>query len=214
MLAANALYLGAGCGILWGIRGWRTLPETLRLHGFAYILGIASFGVTASLVLIGGAGLGTPRVLALTLGWAAVGAALGVARSRPLPRALRLGDGGPEPGVIVGVVAAALTLVLLEGFFRAARLQGLTGYDAFAFWVPKAKAIYFFGGLDPQLFRTLPGPSYPLLVPALQAMDFRLMGAADATTIALQYWFLLAGFLFAVAGLLRPRVPLALIWPF
>jgi hypothetical protein len=80
--------------------------------------------------------------------------------------------------------------------------------------VPKAKAIYFFGGLDPQLFRTLPGPSYPLLVPALQALDFRLMGAADATTIAVQYWFLLAGFVFAAAGLLRPRVPLALVWPF
>ena len=52
---------------------------------------------------------------------------------------------------------------LLEALFRAARLQSLQAYDAWAFWVPKAKAIYFFGGLDEQVFTTAPGPSYPPL---------------------------------------------------
>jgi len=178
------------------------------------VLGVAVVATSATLVLIAGSGLGLAVTLALPLALAAAGVALGRARRRPLPRRLASGRTSRERIVLGGVAAAALTVVLLEAFFRAARLQGLTAYDAFAFWVPKAKAIYFFGGLDPELFRTLPGPSYPLLVPALQAMDFRLMGAADATTIALQYWFLLAGFVFAVAGLLRPRVPLALIWPF
>jgi len=35
MLAANLLYLVAGCGVLWGIRGWRTWAELLRLLGLA-----------------------------------------------------------------------------------------------------------------------------------------------------------------------------------
>ena len=61
---------------------------------------------------------------------------------------------------------------------------------------------------------TMWAPSYPLLVPALQAMDFQLMGAADQNTIAVQYWFLLAGFVGAVAGLLNPHVPSYLVWPF
>src|SRR5439155_15147535 len=81
-------------------------------------------------------------------------------------------------------------------------------------WVPNAKAIYFFGGLGEQLFRTLAHPSYPLLIPALQAMDFHLMGSADATTLALQYWFLLVGFVLAGWSLLRSLVGPALVWPF
>ena len=214
MLAANALYLIAGTGVLWGIRGWRSLGELLRLLGLAYVLGVATVATTATLLLIAGSGLGLAITLAVPIACAAAGVALGHARGRRFPRRLASGGQRGERLLLVGIVSAALTVVLLEAFFRAARLQGLVGYDAFAFWVPKAKAIYFFGGLDPQLFRTLPGPSYPLLAPALQALDFRLMGAADATTIALQYWFLLAGFVGAAAGLLRPRVPLVLIWPF
>ena len=46
--------------------------------------------------------------------------------------------------------------LLLEALFRSARLQSLQAFDAWAFWVPKAKAIYFFGGLDEQIFTTAP----------------------------------------------------------
>jgi hypothetical protein len=74
--------------------------------------------------------------------------------------------------------------------------------------------IYGLGGLDRDLIASIPGPPYPLLIPTLQAIDFHFMGRADTTTLHVQYAFLLAGFVFAVLSLLRPRVPLALAWPF
>ncbi len=107
----------------------------------------------------------------------------------------------------------ALTGLLLEALFRAARLQSLQAYDAWAFWVPKAKAIYFFGGLDHQVFTTFPGPTYPPLVPILDAAAFHAMGSADVTTFHLQYWFLVVGAVAAIAGCLYRHVPAWLLWP-
>jgi len=214
LCAAQALFLVAGLGVLWALRGWRTWADVFRLAGVAYLVGVALVAVEATLVLVAGAGIGTPFVVALSLGSAAVGAAVALLRRRPAPRGLGLERPRFEPSSLAALSGALITAVVLAAFFRTARLQGNVAYDAWAFWVPKAKAIYFFGGLDEQLFRTLPGPSYPLLVPALQAMDFHLMGSADTATLAVQYWFLLVGFVLAMWGLLRPLVPAVLIWPF
>ena len=93
----------------------------------------------------------------------------------------------------------------IEAFYRVAHLQGPESFDGWAFWTAKAKAIYFFGGLDEHLFRTLPGATYPILLPTLHAIAFHFMGSADTVTLHLQYWLLLVGFVGAVAGLLRPR---------
>ena len=109
---------------------------------------------------------------------------------------------------------AALTAVLLASFFREARIQPLTAWDAWGFWMPKAKVIYFFGGLDPTYFRHLAGPSYPLFVPALAAMNFRFMGSADTTTLAVQWWLFAVGFVWAGAGLLRRIAPAVPTWIF
>src|SRR6185437_3693285 len=57
------------------------------------------------------------------------------------------------------------------------------------------------------------GPSYPPLVPALEAASFQFMGSADTVTLHLQFWFLFAGFAAAVAGVLSRRVPPLLLWP-
>jgi hypothetical protein len=92
--------------------------------------------------------------------------------------------------------------------------RGLSAWDAWAFWVPKAKAIYYFGGLDEQFFRELVNPTYPTLLPALEASSFGAMGSADVVTLHLQFWFLACGFVASVAGLLAPRVPALLLWPF
>ena len=108
--------------------------------------------------------------------------------------------------------SSAWRCVYFEALFRSGRLAGLDEFDGWAFWVPKAKAIYFFGGLDPQFFPELPGPSYPPLVPALSTTSFHFMGSADVVTLHLQFWFFLVGFVAAVAGLsaARPRI---LLWP-
>ena len=123
-------------------------------------------------------------------------------------------DTGSRGLGLVGLAFAALVVVYLEALFRAGRLAGLSAWDAWSFWVPKAKAIYYFDGLDEQFFRELPNATYPPLVPALEAAAFEFMGSADVVTLHLQFWFLACGFVAAVAGLLAPRVPAVLLWPF
>lgn len=95
----------------------------------------------------------------------------------------------------------------------ARRLQSLQAFDAWAFWVPKAKALYFFEGLDEQVFTTSAGPTYPPLVPILEAAAFHAMGSVDVVTVHLQFWFLVLGAVAAIAGLLARHVPAWALWP-
>ena len=74
-----------------------------------------------------------------------------------MPRGFGDGRGSSTTALLTTAAGVALTGLLLEALFRAVRLQSLQAYDAWAFWVPKAKAIFFFGGLDEQVFTTLPG---------------------------------------------------------
>jgi hypothetical protein len=213
ILALNLVFLAAGGAVLWGIRGWRSWAEFVRLIGLAYLLGVAVEGVLATLVLVGGGGVGVPFVLVSALLVVVGGVVLGrhLERRRPTwhdERSTR------EPFALVAIAVAALAAVALEALFRVARLQGVAGWDGWAFWTPKAESIYFAGGLDVGALRQLANPSYPMLVPALQAMDFHFMGKADTVTLAVQYWILLTGFVLSLVALLRPRVPLWVLCPF
>jgi hypothetical protein len=214
LLLLNLLFLLAGVGLLWGIRGWTAWTEPIELLGVAYLLGLAAVCVAATVVLSLGGGLSTGVVLVLTLGTAAAGVAIGAARRRPVPRRLGSWSISMSPGALATAGLALLTAVVLAAFARAAYHAPVGAWDAWAFWLPKAKGIYHYGGLDEQLLRALPGGSYPLLVPALDAMDFRFIGSADSTLLGLQYWLMFAGFVFAVAGLLRRLVSPALVWLF
>ena len=121
---------------------------------------------------------------------------------------------GSDGGLLVAAAGIAASGLLLAGFFRAARLSGLYWWDAWSFWIPKAKAIYQFGELDVGFFTVLPGPSYPPLVPVLDAAAFHVMGSADVVTLHVQYWLFAVGFVWALAGLLAERVPDWILWPF
>jgi hypothetical protein len=63
------------------------------------------------------------------------------------------------------------------------------------------------------VFTTFPGPTYPPLVPILDAASFHAMGGADTTTLHLQYWFIVVGAVVAIAGALYRHVPAWLLWP-
>jgi hypothetical protein len=210
LLALNLLLLVVGAFLLFALRGWETWSELVRLAGFAYLLGVAAMGSVWVWELVVGIDLSFASIFVTAI-LVCLGAALVARRlGRRLPRAF-----APPLARISAAagVFAALTVVYLEALFRAGRLRELYEFDAWAFWVPKAKAIYYFGGLDHQFFRELPGQSYPPLVPALEAAAFHFMGSADAVTLHLQFWLLMVGFAAAVIGLLSPRVPALLLWP-
>ena len=210
LVLLNAFAFGVGAGLLWGLRGWRTWWELARLTGVAYMLGVAGLGVALTLVLVSGIVFSLATILLTGLVLAGIGIAVGRQLGRPRPTLGR----GPRRIGLAGAALAALVIVYLEALFRAARLSGLYAFDAWSFWVPKAKAIYFFGGLDEQFFSELPNATYPPLVPALEATAFHFMGSADAVTLHVQFWFFLTGFVAAVAGLLAGRVPPVLLWSF
>ena len=211
LLLLNGFLLAVGVAALFAVRGWRTWGELARLVGLAYLLGVAASGVVWVLELV--FGIPFTRLTTLLTGVVLIVVSVGVGRrlGRRLPPASR------RPALprlsLVTAVFVAVAVVVFEALFRAGRLRGLYEYDAWAFWVPKAKAIFFFHGLDEHFFTTLPGPSYPPLVPALEASALQFMGGADVVSLHLQFWFLLVGFFTAVIGLLAPRVPPLLLWP-
>jgi hypothetical protein len=205
----DVFLLAVGVPVLFLLRGWRTWGELVRLAGFAFVLGVAVTGVAFVIELVLGLDLSFVTVLATGTGLALAAAGVGVGVGRRLPSM----QSGALPAVsLAAAIPAALLLVCLEAFFRAGRLAGLYEFDAWSFWIPKAKAIYYYGGLDAQFFRELPGPTYPPLVPAHDAAVFRFVGSPDVVTLHLLYWSLFAGFVWAVAGLLLQRVRPILVW--
>ena len=206
----HLIVLGVGCCLIWGARGLRSWAELARLSGLAYLIGVATLGVALSVELVAGVPFGLASVTVTCLVLALAGLVLGRLFGRAPPR-LR---GCEAEGM--GFVAAsygALVVVYVEALFRAGRLAPLSNYDGWAFWVPKAEAIYFLGGLDERFFRQLPNPTYPPLVPALEPATFHAMGSADVVTLHVQFWCFLTGFVVAVGGLLAPRVHAVLLWP-
>lgn len=213
LVALNAAFALVGLSFLWALRGFARWTDVVRLTGLGYVLGLAAFGLVWTQLLVLGVPFGAwGVVLTLALGSAlGCGAALSLGRARPGPLAGGRPRGGAAP--LVSALGVALAGLMLEALFRSARLQSLQAFDAWAFWVPKGKAIYYFGGLDEQVFTTSPGPTYPPLVPILDAASFHAMGAADTVTFHLQYWFVVAGALAAIAGCLMRHVPAWLLWP-
>ena len=205
----NAVLLVVGTSVLWSLRGFPTWSDVVRLSGLAYLLGVASLGAVLVFELTVGIPVGLISVLVssslLCAGACVAGFAVG--RARP--------SGRPNVRLTVPTaIFAALVIVYFEALFRSGRLAGLYEWDGWAFWVPKAKAIYYFGGLDENFFNELPAQTYPPLVPAFEAVAFHFMGSVDQVTLHLQFWFFYLGFVGAVIGLLCTRVRPLLLWPF
>jgi hypothetical protein len=200
LLLANALFLAAGFGIR------RLLGSTLgagSASGLAltYLAGLASFGVLAQLLLV--VGLALSRVETVALALTLLGAGLVRQPRTPAARTASPPRRGRE--TLLGLLAAAVLLTAgVQSLF-----EPLAAWDAWAFWIPKAKSIVLFNGLDPHFFASAPpttNPDYPLLLPAVEAMDFRFMGGFDTQVVHLQFWLVLVAFLVALPALLRDRV--------
>jgi len=212
LIGLNLGYLLTGLILLWALRGYETLSIALRLAGLAYLLGVALNGTLWTLLTIFGVPF-TPLVLLFsTVLICLLSLITGLRLHRPVSLSLRFPP--VRVGLLVHATGISLTGVFFEALFRTARLHGLYAWDAWAFWIPKAKALYYYHGLDVGFFTSLPGPSYPPLLPVLDAASFFAMGSPDVITLHVQFWFFSVGFTWAISGLLVERVPSVLLWPF
>ena len=174
-------YLAAGSSLVWATGLGRT-PRALAFHaGLALLLGWALAGIAASWLLSAGAAA-TPLQVAAVLALAAAAAVAAGRRAAPLPRPRALPE--TRGGRLLAAAAAALLVAYLLVHLRRALATGANWWDAWAFWLPKAKSLYHFGGLDiaPGGFTSFANPEYPPLVPAVDALVFHLNGSADAAT--------------------------------
>lgn len=209
----NLAVLGVGAGVLWGFGALRWWTDLVRLAGVAYLLGLASLMILLTFELVLGVPINPLTSAVSLIGLAAAGLALGMRRGQARPSLRPPEWYFPRISLFVAVSLAGI-VVYFQGLFRAARLSSILGeWDGWWFWVPKAKAIYFFGRLEPEFLVFLPNLSYPPGLPALHAVAFHAMGSADDVTLHVQYWFYAVGFTAALAGLLAPRVRQTILVP-
>jgi hypothetical protein len=121
----------------------------------------------------------------------------------------------PRPSWPALGAAAALAAVLAE-YARAFAVAPLNRYDAWAIWALKGHALYAFGWADPTVFAgseyRFANLDYPLLLPSLEAVDFRAMGAFDTRLLHLQFLFVLVAALAALGTVLAGRVHPLVLW--
>ncbi|MDX6600656.1 MAG: hypothetical protein QOE87_4543 [Gaiellales bacterium] len=203
LLAANAVLALAGAGALMLTGTWYRLAPASRIAP-ALLAGFALAAVALPPLIY--LGLSPTPLVTGTLALAVLLA--GYLRRRRTPvHATRDASGG---GLLVFAIAAAASIPLLV---RAAS-EPLVKFDAYADWVLKARSLYGHGGVFSGAFDThmlshyylASHREYPLGLPAIEAFDFHMMGAADARLIHLQFVFLAAAFGGTVWSLLRPRV--------
>jgi hypothetical protein len=212
LAALDALYLLAGLGLLVGTGHVRSARSALRLGGLALTVGWAAAGAASVVLLVAGLSLAPWQVAAACIGLAAAGAAVGrVTPAVAEPPPLRAGRAWP-----LVLLAVAVLVFYVEELGRRAFAAGATYHqDAWGFWLPKAKTIALFGGLDtrPGGVTSFSHADYPPLLPVLEASAFRFMDGLHASMLPVQEWLLAAAFLAALAGLLARRVPPAALWP-
>jgi hypothetical protein len=197
---ANALMLVLGAGLMPYLRLARTRRELLSRLPLAYAVGLAATGILAADLAV----VDVPVGWALLAGFAAVAATLGLRRLPGghvrLPGS-RLRD-LPAYAVLAVIAAFAVPLAKLLA------VNPLNAIDGWVIWGLRARALYDFGHPVAPIFTD---PAYqalqhPLFLPALEALDFRIMGGFDGTVVHLQLFGFAIAFVGGAWGLLRTRV--------
>ena len=182
-----------------------TSPGSL---GLAYLVGVVVLGSLWTMLLIAGVPFSLGLVLGLPFGARHRGCvvrrpdAVG-GQSRRAGTHRRRTDGS----LVTAVGIAASGASRWRASFAARASSGLYWWDAWAFWVPKAKVIYFFGSIDAGLFKAA---SRRGLSAARARCSMRPRSTpwevADVVTLHVQFWLFGVGFVWALAGLLAEHV--------
>jgi len=206
LLGANALMLCTGLGMLpWlGVaRSWR---ELVSRCGLAYLCGLVLTGILAAHLALVHVSFGWLALALVT----SVSVVSGAWHLKGSPRAVWTRPRWTVVGAVAGLIA------LLVEYGRAFAVAPLDRYDAWAIWALKGHALYAFGWADPTVFAgseyRFANLDYPLLLPSLEGIDFRAMGAFDTRLLHLQFLLLLVAALAALGTILAGRVHPLLLW--
>lgn len=205
---------GLGYALLHLLGLVRSRADVFRYLGLAFLAGWTTIALAVAL----GASVGVdPRirnVLLLTAG--AVALCLGARRVFPTLVRPPLPADRDLLARAAGVAGAGLIVVaLVARVLSSARAGADYFWDTWAFWIPKAKAIYYFHGLDtgPGGFLTYANPEYPPLVPSTTAATFHFMGGVHPSLLPLQQTLIGIAFIASAVVLLAPRVPRWILFP-
>jgi len=205
LLLLNACILAAGTGVTC-LAGWWRDARSLRWSvGVSYLVGLATYGVTAQLLFVLGAAMTRWEVIAVCAipAFGSV-AALGRGGSAELRWPART----RATTIAAAAVVAFLALLAVDLWF-----QPLWAFDSWTFWTPKAHALYALNGLDAGWFSQgdLANKDYPLLLPAVEAAGFRFTGY-ETSLLDLQSWLIFAAFLRAVYEIGAGRAKAVVLW--
>jgi hypothetical protein len=213
LVGLDAGFIVAGGALLVGLGFVRGPRAALRYVALALVLGWATTGIAVSLALMAGLDVSVALVAVLLGLIAGLGLVLAqLVPARPVERVLgERSAAGRAPALAGGLVLVFSVVELC----RRALSSGPFDNDVWAFWLPKAKTIAYFGGLDTHVggFTSYPHPDYPPFAPAMEAVSFQFMGAVDPLLLPIQHWVLAIAFLGSLAGLLAGRVRPAVLWP-
>jgi 4-amino-4-deoxy-L-arabinose transferase-like glycosyltransferase len=205
LLGVNALMLCAGIGVVSWLGVGRSWCAVYARCGLAYLCGVVVAAVLAA----------TLALVHVSFGWLAL-ALLAAVSGTSGAWHLR---GSERPSLRrpswTALAAAAALVALFTEYARAFAVAPLNRYDAWAIWALKGHALYAFGWADPAVFAgseyRFANLDYPLLLPSLEAIDFRAMGAFDTRLVHLQFLLLLVAAVAALGALLHDRVPRAVL---
>jgi hypothetical protein len=209
LLLANALFFAIGAGLLPLLRIARDRASLVERLPLAYPVGVAATGIVAAHLALIDVPLGLVELVVL----AALVLFFGLRRVRGASASNRLSLAEPLGSRLVGGGALAVALVLLAHAWATYEIRPLLEWDGWAIWGTRSRALYEFGGATGPVFTSdvyLP-LQHPLLLPSLDAIDFRAMGTYDPTLVHVQLALLAFGFLLGFVSLLRDRVPIALV---
>jgi hypothetical protein len=210
LLVANGFFFGLG-GAIFVTVGWvDRRPSTWPRLGAAYLFGIATIVVPASYAALAG----------YPVGWGTIALALVVCFWLARRRLRRDGvrderSAARVPGQALRDAAAAVPFlvavaVLLVFASRTFAVRPLVEWDSWALWAVKARLLYEAPAAAPDalLSANYGQPTYPLVVPELEALGFRAFGEYDGTLIGVQFLLLALAFVSALlsvlSGVARP----------
>jgi hypothetical protein len=205
----DATLLVVGAAVLSVAFPSLTLRRLRGLLGLAYWLGLATVGVGLTWLTALGIGPRVPVVLGVASVPVVAAAAVRLRRRREPP------DSPPSPPLtLAACVGYGLVGLVIVGQFLASWNHPLSGWDSWAFWIPKARLLAASSHVSASALTQFSGTTYPPLVPLVHAGAFGFMGSANEVMLDLQAAVFLGTFVQAVVAVTRRLASDVYVVPF